>query len=261
MSTILIAMADQGVLAREIAAFEAQRAELASTAAGKYALVHGDEVAAIHDTERQAISDGRDRFGYVPIFVERITCEGEADPPDNTVDVQGFPEGPMLTPISWPQPAGALHHFGPAAKVTIGMTGSGSEAAARDGKAVPAPARGWALIDTGATFSLLDEQLIAELALQPVGRIDLAGTDCVRTGLRYDAELVFEDVVPVRVIASSARLRRPRDSPIPGYDALIGRDALANAIMTYDGIHETITLQFRAPAPDAVRTTAHRDSA
>jgi hypothetical protein len=166
----------------------------------------------------------------------------------------------MLPPISWRQPAGALHHFGPATKVTIGMTGSASEAAARDGKAVPAPAPGGALIDTGATFSLLDEQLIAELGLQPVGRIDLASSDAVRTELRYDAELVFEDVMSVEVIASIARLRRPRDSPIPGYDALIGRDALANAIMTYDGIHETITLQFLA-APDAAHTPAHRNSA
>ena len=251
---ILIAMTDQGVLAREIATFEAHCAQLISTAAGKYVLVYGDEVSAIYDTERQAISDGRSRFGYVPILIERISDEGEADPPVEPANSPGQLGESMLTPISWRQPGGALHHFGPVTKITIGVTGAGSEAVARSGKAVPAPAHGWALIDTGSTFSHLDEKLIAELGLQPVGRIDLAGSDSVRTELRYDAKMVFEDGMSAEIIASSARLRRPRDSRIPGYDALIGRDVLANAIITYDGIHETIALQFQAPGPDTANS-------
>jgi hypothetical protein len=32
--------------------------------------------------------------------------------------------------------------------------------------------------------------------------------------------------------------RRPRESPIPGCDALTGRDILASAVLAYDGIHE-----------------------
>lgn len=247
-------MNGEEVLSREIAAFEAHRAELASTAAGKYALVHGDDIAAVHLTEQQAISDGRTRFGYAPILVELITSDSGHGPPANTADVPGDLSKPMLAPITWRQAAGALLHFGPTVKIKVGMTGAASEAFSRDGGITPAPIRGWALIDTGATFSLLDEQLIAELGLQPVGRIDLAGSDSVRTGLRYDAEIVFEDVMPLGVIASTARLRRPGGSRIPGYDALIGRDALANAVMTYDGIGEAVTLQFRAPDSDTANS-------
>lgn len=254
-------MADQGVLAHEIAAFEARQTELASTSAGKYALVHGNEVVAIHDTEDQAISDGRKRFGYVPILVEPIITEGQAGLPASIFGMPGPSEDPMLPPISWPQHAGALNHFGPVTKVTIGMTDSGSKAAALDGKRIPAPAYGNALIDTGATFSQLDEQLIAELGLQPVGRVDTVGFDGVKAGLRYDVELVFEKVKSVQVIAGSAQLRRPHDSPIPGYDALIGRDALTNAIMTYDAIHGMITLQFLAPVPDSSHMPTHWNSA
>jgi hypothetical protein len=54
-------MTEHPCLAREITAFEAYRAELVSKAVGKYALVYRDEVAAIHNTERLAITDGRMR--------------------------------------------------------------------------------------------------------------------------------------------------------------------------------------------------------
>ena len=96
----LIAMTDHRVLAREIAAFEAHYAELVSTAVGKYALVYGDEVAAVHDTERLAITDGRNRFGYVPILVERIIGEGEAGPPVNAIRAPGRLGESLLSPMS-----------------------------------------------------------------------------------------------------------------------------------------------------------------
>jgi hypothetical protein len=61
-------MTEHPCLAREITAFEAYRAELVSKAVGKYALVYRDEVAAIHNTERLAITDlnrsGLLRSGY-----------------------------------------------------------------------------------------------------------------------------------------------------------------------------------------------------
>jgi hypothetical protein len=241
-------MADLSVLAHEIATLEAHRAALVSEALGKYALVYSDEVVAIHDTEREAIADGRGRLGYVPILVERITAEGETNPPTNTVSASDQQGERVMEPISWGAPHGALHHFGPVAMVTIGVTEVDSEAITRSGTAVPDPIRGGALIDTGATFSHFDEEIIAELDLQPVGRLDVAGFDAIHTKLRYEAKLVFEDGMPLEILASAAQLRRPRESPIPGYDALIGRDILASAILTYDGIHERVALHFRPPS-------------
>ena len=62
--------------------------------------------------------------------------------------------------------------------------------------------------------------------------------------------MMFEDGISVEIIASNSRLRRPPDSPVPSYDALIGRDILVNAIMTYDGLREMIMLQFGTPGSD-----------
>jgi hypothetical protein len=78
--TTLIAVTAHDVLEHEVSTFEARRPALVSVALGKYALVHGDDVAGIYDTEREAIIDGRGRFGYVPLLVERITAEGTVAP-------------------------------------------------------------------------------------------------------------------------------------------------------------------------------------
>lgn len=248
--TNLIAMTDHGTLAREIAAFEAHHPELATTAAGKYALVYGDEIAAIHDTERLAISDGREPFGYVPILVEYIWDEGKAGPPAETVRVHDQPgESPSRT-ISWGQSRGGLHHFGPVAAISAGMTDADARLAGRSGKSVPELISGGGLIDTGATFSHLDAQLIARLGLQPVGRLDLAGFDDVKTELRYEVKIVIENKVFIEIIVGSSQLRRTSDIPIPNYDFLIGRDVLANSVMTYDGVRGAVTLQFGTPRLD-----------
>jgi hypothetical protein len=244
----MIAMADLRVLEHELVTFDANRAALASEALGRYALVYGDEVVAIHDTEREAIADGRGRFGYVPILVERITAEGEANPPTNAVRTSDKNGERLMQPISWGVPPRALHHFGPVAMVNIGATEADKAAITHSGMAVPEPIRGGALIDTGATFSQIDDEIIAELGLQPVGILDVAGFDVIDTKLRYDVKLVFEDGMLLETLASGSQFRRPPDSPIPGYDALIGRDILASAILTYDGTCGRVSLQFRPPS-------------
>ena len=63
---------DDFPLARELAAFEEHRQEFMSRAAGRYALVHGDELAGEYDTEGDAIKDGYSRFGNVPFLVKKI---------------------------------------------------------------------------------------------------------------------------------------------------------------------------------------------
>jgi hypothetical protein len=60
------------VLAQELDTFEAHRAELVGQAAGKYALVHGDAVAGVFDTEDDAIRQGYSQFGNVPFLVKQI---------------------------------------------------------------------------------------------------------------------------------------------------------------------------------------------
>ena len=239
-------MTDLSALELEVATFEERHDGLASQALGKFALVYGDAVVGTYDTEREAIVRGRSQFGYVPILVERITIGDEASPPTDTVVGFGQRRDLAMEPIIWRQIHGALHHFGPVARVTIGMTETDAHAVSRNGAPVPQPISGGALIDTGATFSALDQEVIAELGLQPVGRLDVAGFDATRTQLRYDAQLLFEDGMPLEIVASGTQLRRPSESPIPGYEALLGRDVLAIATLTYDGVEERISLEFRS---------------
>lgn len=59
-------------LARELDAFESHRHELMERAAGRYALVHGDEVTGEFDREADAIAEGYQRFGNVPFLVKKI---------------------------------------------------------------------------------------------------------------------------------------------------------------------------------------------
>jgi predicted aspartyl protease len=239
-------MAASHALQQEIAAFETNRGQLVTKSSNKYVLVHGDEIVAIYESESKAIEDGRSRFGYVPILVERITADTEVGLPTMTAYAPSQHGGDLLAPISWKQSfGGGLHHFGPVAMVTIGVTDADSEAIIRSGAVVPTPIRAGALIDTGSTYSSLDQQFIAQLGLQPVGRIDVSGFDSTITLMRYEAEIVFEDGMHLKIIGSSAQLSRPAESRVPSYQALIGRDVLNSAIFTYDGIHGEVKLQFR----------------
>jgi hypothetical protein len=59
-------------LHQELEMFEAHRAELLGRAAGKYALVHEDQVVDVNDTEADAIQEGYRQFVNVPFLVNKI---------------------------------------------------------------------------------------------------------------------------------------------------------------------------------------------
>jgi hypothetical protein len=59
-------------LQQELETFEAHRAELLGRAAGKYALVHHDQVVGVFDTDADGIREGYRLFGNVPFLVKKI---------------------------------------------------------------------------------------------------------------------------------------------------------------------------------------------
>jgi hypothetical protein len=63
---------DDFPLARELEVFEQHRQELMARAAGRYELVHGDQLAGEFDTEGDAIAAGYERFGNVAFLVKKI---------------------------------------------------------------------------------------------------------------------------------------------------------------------------------------------
>jgi hypothetical protein len=64
----------------ELRFFNEHRSDLLQDAAGKFALVKGEKLIGIFDSENAAIRQGYETFGNVPFLVKRIT---EVDIPLN----------------------------------------------------------------------------------------------------------------------------------------------------------------------------------
>ena len=60
------------VLEAELEIYGQHRDSLLSTAEGKFALIHGDELAGVYESEMDAIAEGYRRFGNVPFLVKHI---------------------------------------------------------------------------------------------------------------------------------------------------------------------------------------------
>lgn len=62
------------VLAQETKTYEARKAELLRTSAGKYVLISADDVVGVFDSYAAAAECGWERFGNVPLFVKEIAA-------------------------------------------------------------------------------------------------------------------------------------------------------------------------------------------
>ena len=108
------------------------------------------------------------------------------------------------------------------------------------GIAVPAPIPVFALIDTGATKSAIEQGLAAKLSIQPTG------TTMVSTASAQGQEC----------LTYAARLHLPKGTALDGfhftelpvslgaYQCLIGRDVLSKGMLTYIGNINQFTLMF-----------------
>jgi hypothetical protein len=65
-------MARSKVLARELETFEQQRKHLLEHHLGKWALVYRSDVIGIFDSDLEAIYEGHERFGNVPLLVKQV---------------------------------------------------------------------------------------------------------------------------------------------------------------------------------------------
>jgi hypothetical protein len=127
---------------------------------------------------------------------------------------------------------------GPLVEVQVGLTTAAETAIANAGEPIPAPIKGTALIDTGASHSAVRSGLLRPLNLHPVGVMPVTG--------------VTGKAVPSPVYA--VRITLPQgwadttvcEVPLHGQniDALIGRDILRYCILIYQGPTMQFTLSF-----------------
>ena len=132
-----------------------------------------------------------------------------------------------------------LQAVGPIVEVRIAV-GSAAEAALRKtGTPIPAPLPAVAMIDTGATGSVIRHGLATQLSLNPVG-VTYINTPSSTNVVCY--EYLVRVVFPNNVVVETTII----EAPLQGQhiQCLIGRDVLAHGVFVYIGYGNLFSLSF-----------------
>src|SRR5690606_4257542 len=110
------------------------------------------------------------------------------------------------------------------------------------GQAVPAEIKANALIDTGATLTVVKAGILSPLNLHPVGSVPIATVGTPTQGLLYNVR------VSVRLGTASFNTHlEVLESSLEGQndiECLLGRDMLRKAVFTYIGEGNCFSLSF-----------------
>jgi len=121
---------------------------------------------------------------------------------------------------------------GPKMAIEIAVPTALAEFLARSGLPVPAARTGFALIDTGASITAVDEDVVASLGIQPIGQMKLSTPSQSRPAWLYAVRLSFPEVpIPaLEVLDVVGCTLQPQ-----GFIALLGRNLLRRFVFVYDG--------------------------
>ena len=121
---------------------------------------------------------------------------------------------------------------GPQLDVEVHIPRALEELLTREGKQIPKPAMGKALIDTGASTSAVDDSIISSLGVQPVGVAEVHTPSGSTQQNQYPVTFIFPGTnlpsLQLQAAIGSVLLNQ-------GIIALIGRDALSSVVFTYNG--------------------------
>jgi predicted aspartyl protease len=127
---------------------------------------------------------------------------------------------------------------GPIITVTIGLTRAAQAALQKDKKPVPVPVTASALIDTGASGSVVQQGLLGPLGLHPVGQTAVStptsqGVSCALYAVQLTIPNGYLDITVI-------------EAPLQGQniEVLIGRDVLKHGVFFYNGHSSQFTLSF-----------------
>jgi predicted aspartyl protease len=136
-----------------------------------------------------------------------------------------------------------LASAGPLLQVQVEVPAAFAAYLAKKNQPVPTPGVGWALIDTGATRTCVDNNLLNQLGMQATGTVTTGTAAGPTSQLLYPAklsvpgarlEIDFGSVIGVNLSGQS----------IAGQDVvvLLGRDVLSRCILVYNGPGGLFTL-------------------
>lgn len=150
----------------------------------------------------------------------------------------GFAQTPDGMRISIPG-SGGLAQFGPCIQITVNVPDQVAAELVRQGKPIPQPISGNALIDTGAGSTCIDEQAAKKLGLPVINVVNMASASHGSHNANvYPAKLQMTGL-SVGINATNA-IGAPLEAQ--RLIALIGRDVLANFILIYNGSQGEFTL-------------------
>ena len=130
---------------------------------------------------------------------------------------------------------------GPALQVQIDVPDDLAAVLVRDGKPVPPPQAGTALIDTGASFTAVEEVSLKALGLVPVGTNPIWTPSGPKDHPIYACKISFPGT-PIQPLTFNAVVGCQLQGF--GHQALIGRDILQYFLLVYNGVEGTWTLAF-----------------
>jgi predicted aspartyl protease len=129
---------------------------------------------------------------------------------------------------------------GPVLPVLLSISEEVQQALMSEGKPIPEPVTGLALIDTGATFTCVDETAARRAGLPIRGTAKMASASHPEHEVPVFAGRISMDGININTSAAmGADL-----SGFPDLVALIGRDMLQNCLFVYDGNAGSISLAF-----------------
>lgn len=129
---------------------------------------------------------------------------------------------------------------GPVIDVLIGLPGSLMDTLRAQNRPVPSPVQVKALIDTGASSSVVQPSVIQQLGLQAIGVVGVNTPSCanVQCG-QYHAGIFIQTIGRVDLMSVI-------EAPLQGQNiqCLIGRDFLQYGMLIYNGPEKQFVLAF-----------------
>lgn len=152
---------------------------------------------------------------------------------------------PVFNFFHWTKEFGrTINETGPLVAVEIGIPTPLKQYLGEKGLAIPAPIAGFALVDTGAFATAVDEFVFASLGVPHIDEITTTTPHGPAKSKVYPANLTFPamnvtDMAMERVIGSQLKWKTRDDKEII---MLMGRDILQYFLLVYNGPSSDVTL-------------------
>lgn len=152
---------------------------------------------------------------------------------------------PVFNFFHWTKEQGyTLEKTGPIIPVEISAPKALQEYLAQNGMDIPPPITGYALIDTGAFATAVDESAFAKLGISPIDVIDTSTPHGPSKSHVYPAQISFpaitlHDIPMERVVGVNLQWDVADDKVVI---MLLGRDLLKHFLVIYNGRSSDISL-------------------